>query len=281
MVTFTGVTSRISGGKERTFLKAECDCGKLFEVRTDRRAIVFSCGCNKKPINYCIDCGVKILRRSKRCASCSSKEIASREEIKEAKRLINFVDYTGHRSGMLKIVKDSGERTAKNGRLWEAICDCGNTTLIETWHITSSHKTSCGCQMHQGKPHTQEELKKMSEAMKEYWTDEKRLSISGENSVHWKGGVEKEDRRGVNGYRVWRDNVFSRDDYTCQKCGQRGGNLNAHHIKSWKDNKAERLEKDNGVTLCQSCHYNFHGTYGVLGFTPENYYEYIKQEKVA
>lgn len=55
-------------------------------------------------------------------------------------------------------------------------------------------------------------------------------------------------------YREWRAAVYERDHYTCQNCGQVGGTLNAHHIKSFARHPELRLDVNNGVTLCKSCH---------------------------
>ena len=52
----------------------------------------------------------------------------------------------------------------------------------------------------------------------------------------------------------WRLEVFKRDDYTCQICGQRGGKLNADHIKSYHAHIDIRWDLDNGRTLCIKCH---------------------------
>lgn len=49
--------------------------------------------------------------------------------------------------------------------------------------------------------------------------------------------------------------VFERDDYTCQICGQKGGNLQVDHIKSWADYPELRFDMDNCRTLCMACHY--------------------------
>lgn len=53
---------------------------------------------------------------------------------------------------------------------------------------------------------------------------------------------------------AWRRAVFERDKYTCQFCGQRGGRLEADHIKPWAYFKELRFELSNGRTLCGKCH---------------------------
>lgn len=59
-------------------------------------------------------------------------------------------------------------------------------------------------------------------------------------------------------YSEWRTSVFERDDYTCQRCGKRGGKLNAHHIERYRDCIERRTDVSNGVTLCEDCHRLIH-----------------------
>ncbi len=78
----------------------------------------------------------------------------------------------------------------------------------------------------------------------------------GDKNPMWKGGVTSENdllRRSTQ-YKIWRKSVFERDNYTCLICGEVGGRLNAHHIKSFADFPELRFDVSNGTTLCFSCH---------------------------
>ena len=93
----------------------------------------------------------------------------------------------------------------------------------------------------------------------------------GTDHPNWKGGLTplKQKIRNCFEYRQWRCDVFTRDSFTCQHCGDgRGGKLEADHIKpfSYIINfneittfeaalKCEELWNiNNGRTLCRSCH---------------------------
>lgn len=78
----------------------------------------------------------------------------------------------------------------------------------------------------------------------------------GAKHYRWKGGVGSERKRLMQqkDYVLWRTAVFVRDDYTCQSCTQRGGVLQADHIKPWALYPDLRYAIDNGRTLCVPCH---------------------------
>ena len=101
-----------------------------------------------------------------------------------------------------------------------------------------------------------------------------------ELSPTWKGGVEYHRvERSTEEYRRWRKAVFDRDLYTCQCCKNKNGygykiKLHAHHLHNWNDNEQLRYEVDNGITLCDKCHYLFHSIYGKKNNTVEQYYEF-------
>jgi len=78
----------------------------------------------------------------------------------------------------------------------------------------------------------------------------------GSKNPNWKGGTSprhKLDRMSLP-YRVWREKVFKRDDYTCQECGKRGCYLEPHHIKPFALFPELRFVVSNGITLCKKCH---------------------------
>ena len=78
----------------------------------------------------------------------------------------------------------------------------------------------------------------------------------GEKHPRWKGGISSKQAklRGRIEFKIWRNAVFVRDNWTCQECGNQGVRLVAHHIKSFAEYPELRLAIDNGKTLCYQCH---------------------------
>ncbi len=90
------------------------------------------------------------------------------------------------------------------------------------------------------------------EAFKVKYPDGRR----GESHPGWKGGITPLNHliRTSKEYKAWRKAVFEHDNYTCQHCGQRGGDLEADHIKQFAYYVDLRFELENGRTLCKECH---------------------------
>jgi 5-methylcytosine-specific restriction endonuclease McrA len=96
--------------------------------------------------------------------------------------------------------------------------------------------------------------------------------IAGKNNYQWIEDREEGVRRSSREDRAWRTQVFQRDNYTCQCCGQRGKKLNAHHLFDYQNHRHLALDLDNGVTLCKDCHVSFHKKYGAKAVnTPDQF----------
>ncbi len=94
----------------------------------------------------------------------------------------------------------------------------------------------------------------------------------------WKGGITSKNQkiRGSLEIRLWRKAVFERDNFTCQKTKQRGGELVAHHINNFSDFPELRTSIGNGITLSKKSHREFHKKYGVKNNTVEQLIEFLK-----
>lgn len=99
-----------------------------------------------------------------------------------------------------------------------------------------------------------------TEEYKKYWSEMRR----GEKGTNWQGGITPENElvRHSVPYREWRKNVYERDEYTCQSCKNKGGRLIVHHIENFASAVGKRLDVDNGITFCTTCHNCFHKRYG-------------------
>ena len=112
---------------------------------------------------------------------------------------------------------------------------------------------------------------------------------SGELHYNWQGGISSERDKIMitKEYKEWRNKVYQKDNYTCQCCGDnKGGNLNAHHIKNFSNYPELRLDINNGITLCENCHHpnkygSFHHIYGTKNNTKEQLEEYIQRYKLG
>ena len=125
--------------------------------------------------------------------------------------------------------------------------------------------------------HTKDSKRKISRKLKgvniwskgRIWTDEQKIKLkgrpawnkglkgyhSGNQNPRWKGGITPTNRkiRESFEYRAWRISVFRRDKFRCVKCGNKK-NIQADHIKPFRDYPELRFKISNGQTLCFPCH---------------------------
>lgn len=103
------------------------------------------------------------------------------------------------------------------------------------------------------------------------------LNRRGEKCHLWKGGITPENLkiRASIEFRLWREAVFARDNWTCQKYFIKGGKLHPHHIKNFAEYQELRFALDNGITLSKKAHREFHKEYGMKNNTQEQLKEFL------
>jgi hypothetical protein len=97
--------------------------------------------------------------------------------------------------------------------------------------------------------------------------------------TNWRGGISTKNNRARHSLetRLWREAVFVRDNFTCQKYGVRGSVLNAHHIQNFSQYPELRFAIDNGITLSDRAHRDFHKKYGQVNNTLEQINEFLNK----
>lgn len=181
-------------------------------------------------------------------------------------------DISGKRFGRLVVTGETRE-VVNGSRTWRCKCDCGEEVVTTRTALNIKQKSSCGC--------LARELRENFGAL----ANKYRHLHSGENHYNFNPNLTDEDRvkmrYEIQGYdrRTWRKSVFIRDNYTCQVCNKRGEKINAHHLNGYHWHEKGRYDVENGVTLCNECHLEFHGMYGYGENTEKQFIEYKKTKK--
>ncbi len=142
-----------------------------------------------------------------------------------------------------------------------------------------------------GKKHTKEMKEKNRQAKLKnptrYWLGKKGIHMApktefkkGHKPWNWKGGISPEYSRIRSSVenKLWRDSVFSRDNWTCQKYMIKGCKLNPHHILNFSSNPELRFAIDNGITLSEKAHKEFHKIYGKKNNTRKQLLEFLSKK---
>lgn len=232
---------------------------KPTENRSSKGSIMWLCKCDCGTIK---EISIANLRnkRTKSCG-CLARELTSKRQSESGYNL------TGKRFGRLKVIKAVGKRK-NDGRIWLCKCDCGNTTEVSARTLVSGHTRSCGCLQI-------EHITRLG------------LSNKGKNNPAYNHDLTDEERsknkfqRGSDEAKKARIETYKRDNYTCNICGSKGGDLHAHHLDSFADNIDKRFDLDNLITLCAECHKDFHKTYGYGNNTKEQFEDYKEFKKIT
>jgi len=145
------------------------------------------------------------------------------------------------------------------------ICSCGNVKDPKSKHCKKcwldkikNKKKYVKCIHCNNEFHLKYQNKKY--CSRKCFKEHRSIINKGKGNPNWQGGLMTKHQmiRASDEYKEWRNKVFIRDNYTCQHCEQKGGNLHSHHIKPFASNPKLRTEPSNGLTLCKKCHNKVH-----------------------
>ena len=176
------------------------------------------------------------------CKSCSSQQ----------SKYSTLNNLSGQKFGKLTVINLHKHIPGKES-YWKCMCKCGNEKITSARSLRSNKTTSCGC-------YHKEILKNIVVPK----LIEKNKRCIGEKHPNWDPTKSNKERFTIRKHEtnILRKQTFERDNYTCQCCLDRGGKvLNAHHIIPFSQNVDLRYNIDNLITLCYSCHKQYHSKY--------------------
>lgn len=214
----------------------------------------------------CDSCGIKFNRTFEstkfgfdKCDKCSMSEMNKTMFTDEVKAKISKATSTWHAN------KDNKIAHAKLV-----------TNRYKDEDYTEMHKKAC-----QKRSNNPEYRQKLSD----------NAARGKEHAIKTSCGLRKIERRDFNDFLSTENEIerakfssvskecLQKANFTCNKCAEKGGRLNAHHLDGWHWAVDKRFDLDNLVCLCHGCHSVFHKKFGTRNNTKEQYNKYIEERR--
>lgn len=184
-----------------------------------------------------------------------------------------IINEMGNKYAMLTVLSRARNNHSGHYATWLCRCDCGKEKIVTSSNLRLGRVRNCGC------------LRSISKLGKKTGPRPNRKGIrvaiatefkkglipaggfetrfkKGPDHLLWKGGITSEHNLIRHGrkYKQWRNAVYFRDRFHCQRCQKHceEKNIVAHHVKSFTTHEHLRFIVNNGITLCRSCHLNLH-----------------------
>ncbi len=197
-----------------------------------------------------------------------------------------FDDIVGEIHGRLTVLCPTKRKGKNNEMFYLCRCECGKEKEINRSNLRFNKTLSCGCLRADGIRKSGKLKKARRKEItcgtcgKHFKVPKCREDIAKYCSYHCHNeSMKKTDYEFVPRDRfehnIWKDKVKNRDNNRCINCGN-PDNLHAHHLQSFHAYPDKRIEVDNGVTLCDDCHVDFHKQYGYHDFTQIDFIRWIK-----
>lgn len=137
----------------------KCDCGNIIEVDPASWEHKASCGCGRfknivgqrfgnlivKEMLYKYKDGATYCKCDCSCGKtdyiCRMNGLVTGNT--KSCGCIHSPSLVGQKFGRLTVIAESGRE--RNQKIWECKCDCGTTTFLSSYVLTSGHTLSCGC----------------------------------------------------------------------------------------------------------------------------------------
>lgn len=279
----------------------ECE-SKGFTVIGDYQGVVAELLC-ECPHGHTIITSLQNIRRNAYCPECDPRRSTKPLDIEHVQSL-----FSGNGLTLLETIYVNSKTKMK------CLCECGNTIYKTVGQVRLGQKcVTCGYANRKERTFTYAQVKEFFEAngcvllSPEYRNAVEYLDFicdcgkegkvqythfrngrrckpcgygrySGARHYNYNANLTDEDRVKKRDYRAikdWSLRIKERDRFTCVVClDNKGGNLVSKHLYSYSDNPELRHEDSNGVTLCTTCHKEFHGEFGYGNNTKDEFNEF-------